>query len=73
MNAENKNKIITVADLIELFKTIPPDAKISVLREVGDYYNSAEWGEVFNTGDSFDFIYGIDYNPNSNTVYFGDC
>jgi hypothetical protein len=73
MNAENKNKIITVAELIEFFKTIPADAKISVLRDVGDYYSSTKWGNAFNTGDNFDSIDGIDYNPNSNTVYFGDC
>ena len=54
-----KTKIITVADVIEFFKTIPPETKIRVFVEVVQY------------GDSIDGIDGIEYRPEYKAIYFG--
>ena len=75
-----KTKIITVADVIEFFKTIPPDTKIRVKEEYSRnwetstrYVEVEQYGDAFNTfnGNVFDTIDGIDYNEVTKTVDFG--
>jgi len=64
------NKIITVADVIEFFKNIPPDTKIRVKKEINRNYSTyTEFVEVVQyDGDYKD---GIEYNEATKTVDFG--
>lgn len=67
-----KIKIITVADVIEFFKTIPPDTKIRVKEEYSrNWETSTRYVEVEQYGESFTGINGIDYNEVTKTVDFG--
>ena len=75
-----KTKIITVADVIEFFKTIPPDTKIRVKKEVTigwdtttRFVEATQFCEAFNTfnGNVFDTIDGIEYSEKNKTVDFG--
>ena len=67
-----KTKIITVADVIEFFKTIPPDTKIRVKREyTRNYETTTEFVELVQYGESFTAMNGIDYNEVTKTVDFG--
>jgi len=64
-------KFVTVADVIEFFKSIPPDAKIRVKQEYTIHYStSTEYVEVVRYG-GFDGIDGIEYNEATKTVDFG--
>ena len=69
MSAVSKNKVVTVADLVEFFKTIPPETKVAVLRD-DDY--GVKWSEDVNDGEDFGSVDGIDYIPTRNTVYLGN-
>jgi hypothetical protein len=67
-----KTKIITVADVIEFFKTIPPDTKIRVKEEYSrNWETSTRFVEVEQYGESFTGMNGIDYNEVTKTVDFG--
>jgi hypothetical protein len=67
-----KIKIITVADVIEFFKTIPPDTKIRVKEEYSrNWETSTRYVEVEQYGESFTGMNGIDYNEVTKTVDFG--
>lgn len=67
-----KIKIITVADVIEFFKTIPPDTKIRVKEEYSrNWETSTRFVEVEQYGESFTGMNGIDYNEVTKTVDFG--
>lgn len=62
---------VTVADVIEFFKTIPPDTKIRVKEEINRNYSTyTEYVEVVRYG-GFDGIDGIEYNEATKTVDFG--
>ncbi len=63
-------KIITVADVIEFFKNIPPDTEIRVRQEyTTNYSTGAESVEIIQyTG--FDRIDGITYDKETKTVDF---
>jgi hypothetical protein len=65
-----KNKIITVADVIEFFKNIPPDTEIRVRQEcTANYSTDTESVEIIQyTG--FDRIDGITYDKETKTVDF---
>jgi hypothetical protein len=66
-----KNKIITVADVIEFFKNIPPDTEIRVRQECTANYSTGteELVEIIQyTG--FDRIDGITYDKETKTVDF---
>jgi hypothetical protein len=65
-----ENKIITVADVIELFKNIPPDTEIRVRQEcTTNYSTDTESVEIIQyTG--FDRIDGITYDKETKTVDF---
>jgi len=65
-----KTKIITVADVIEFFKNIPPDTEIRVRQEcTSNYSTDAESVEIIQyTG--FDRIDGITYDKETKTVDF---
>jgi len=68
-----KTKIITVADVIEFFKTIPPDTKIRVKEEYSRHWEtSTRYVEIEQYYDeSFTSMNGIDYNEVTKTVDFG--
>ena len=67
-----KTKIITVADVIEFFKTIPPDTKIRVKEEYSwNWETGTRYVEVEQYGESFTGMNGIDYNEVTKTVDFG--
>jgi len=67
-----KTKIITVADVIEFFKTIPPDTKIRVKQEYSRHWETyTKYVEVEQYGDAFNTNNGIDYNEATKTVDFG--
>ena len=67
-----KTKIITVADVIEFFKTIPPDTKIRVKEEYYSHWEtSTRYVEVEQYGDTFNGNNGIEYNNVTKTVDFG--
>ena len=67
-----KTKIITVADVIEFFKTIPPDTKVRVKEEYSrNWETSTRYVEVEQYGESFTAMNGIDYNEVTKTVDFG--
>ena len=67
-----KIKIITVADVIEFFKTIPPDTKIRVKEEYSrNWETSTRYVEVEQYGDTFNGNNGIEYNNITKTVDFG--
>jgi hypothetical protein len=67
-----KTKIITVADVIEFFKTIPPNTKVRVKEEYSrNWETSTRYVEVEQYGESFTGINGIDYNEVTKTVDFG--
>ena len=65
-------KIITVADVIEFFKTIPPDTKIRVKEEYSRNWEvGTRYVEVEQYDDAFNSNNGIDYNEVTKTVDFG--
>lgn len=67
-----ETKIITVADVIEFFKTIPPDTKIRVKEEYSrNWETSTRYVEVEQYGESFTGNNGIEYNNFTKTVDFG--
>lgn len=67
-----KTKIITVADVIEFFKTIPPNTKVRVKEEYSrNWETSTRFVEVEQYGESFTGMNGIDYNEVTKTVDFG--
>lgn len=67
-----KTKIITVADVIEFLKTVPPDTKIRVKEEYSrNWETSTRYVEVEQYGESFTGMNGIDYNEVTKTVDFG--
>ena len=67
-----KTKIITVADVIEFFKTIPPNTKVRVKEEYSrNWETSTRYVEVEQYGESFTGMNGIDYNEVTKTVDFG--
>ena len=67
-----KTKIINVADVIEFFKTIPPDTKIRVKEEYSrNWETSTRYVEVEQYGDAFNCNNGIEYNNVTKTVDFG--
>jgi hypothetical protein len=66
------NKIITVADVIAFFKTIPPNTKIRVKEEYArNYETSTRFVHVEQYDESFTSINGIEYNEVTKTVDFG--
>lgn len=66
------NKIITVADVIEFFKTVPPDTKIRVQEEINTGWETAtRFVEVVQYGEDFSSIHGIEYNKVKKTIDFG--
>ena len=67
-----KTKIITVADVIEFFETIPPNTKVRVKEEYSrNWETSTRYVEVEQYGESFTGMNGIDYNEVTKTVDFG--
>ena len=64
----NEN-FVTVADVIEFFKTIPPDAKIRVKTESFRGYET--YTKYVNAVKYSTFIDGIEYSEKHNTVDFG--
>ena len=67
-----ETKIITVADVIEFFKTIPPDTKIRVKEEYSrNWETSTRYVEAEQYGESFNNNNGIEYNNVTKTVDFG--
>lgn len=67
-----KTKIITVADVIEFFKTIPPNTKVRVKEEYSrNWETSTRYVEVEQYGESFTGMNGIEYNNVTKTVDFG--
>lgn len=67
-----KTKIITVADVIEFFKTVPPETKIRVKEEYSrNWETSTRFVEVEQYGESFTGMNGIDHNEVTKTVDFG--
>ncbi len=65
-------KIITVADVIEFFKTIPPDTKIRVKEEINRNYSTyTKYVEVVQYDGDYKRIDGIEYNEVKKTVDFG--
>ena len=64
----NEN-FVTVADVIEFFKTIPPDAKIRVKTECSRGYET--YTKYVNAVKYSTFIDGIEYSEKNNTVDFG--
>ena len=61
-----------MADVIEFFKTIPPDTKIRVKEEYArDYETSTRFVEVEQYDDAFNSDNGINYNEVTKTVDFG--
>jgi hypothetical protein len=60
---------VTVADVIEFFKTIPPDAKIRVKLEVTRDWQT--YTKYVNAVKYPTFIDGIEYSEKHNTVDFG--
>ncbi len=67
-----KIKIITVADVIEFFKTIPPNTKVRVKEEVySGWDTTTQFVEVEQYDDAFNSNNGISYNEVTKTVDFG--
>lgn len=67
-----KTKIITVADVIEFLKTVPPNTKVRVKEEYSrNWETSTRYVEVEQYGESFTGMNGIDYNEVTKTVDFG--
>jgi hypothetical protein len=67
-----KTKIITVADVIEFFKTIPPDTKIRVKEEINRNYSTyTKYVEAVQYDGDYKRIDGIEYNEVKKTVDFG--
>ena len=67
-----KTKIITVADVIEFFKTIPPDTKVRVKEEYSrNWETSTRYVEVEQYDESFTSMNGVEYNNVTKTVDFG--
>ena len=67
----NKN-FVTVADVIEFFKSIPPDTKIRVKEEITRHYSTyTEYVEVVQYDGDYKRIDGIEYNEVKKTVDFG--
>ncbi len=64
----NEN-FVTVADVIEFFKTIPSDAKIRVKLEVTRDWQT--YTKYVNAVKYPTFIDGIEYSEKHNTVDFG--
>lgn len=65
-------KIVTVADVIEFFKTIPPNTKIRVKEEYSrNWETSTRFVEVEQYDDAFNSNNGISYNEVTKTVDFG--
>ncbi len=65
-------KIVTVGDLSEFFKTLPPDTKIYVKEE--DYRNretSTRFVKLMQYGNTIKNIDGIEYRPEYKAIYFG--
>lgn len=67
----NKN-FVTVADVIEFFKSIPPDTKIRVKEEITRHYDTyTQYVEVVQYDGDYKRIDGIEYNEVKKTVDFG--
>ena len=67
-----KTKIITVADLVEFLKMLPPDTKIRVKEEITRHYDTyTEFVEVVQHNGDYKRIDGIEYNEVKKTVDFG--
>jgi len=67
-----KTKIITVADVIEFFKTIPPDTQIRVKEEYSwNWETGTRYVEVEQYDESFTSMNGVEYNNFTKTVDFG--
>jgi len=67
-----RTKIITVADVIEFFKTIPPDTKIRVKKEYSRLWEtSIRFVEVEQYEKYFTSMNGVEYNEATKTVDFG--
>jgi len=67
-----KTKIITVADVIEFFKTVPPDTKIRVIEEYDrNFQVGTRFVDVEQYDESFNSMNGIEYNNVTKTVDFG--
>ena len=65
-------EFVTVADVIEFFKTIPPDTKIRVKEEINRNYSTyTEYVEVVQYDGDYKRIDGIEYNEVKKTVDFG--
>jgi len=65
-------KIVTVADVIEFFKTIPPNTKIRVKEEYSRNWEvGTRFVEVEQYDDAFNSNNGISYNEVTKTVDFG--
>ena len=66
---------ITVADIIKFFQTFPPDTKVRVIKEVHhNWTTSTEFTDVvqYDNGEfNVDFIDGIYYSKNNNSIDFG--
>ena len=66
----NKN-FVTVADVIEFFKSIPPDTKIRVKEEITRHYDTyTQYVEVVQYDGDYKRIDGIEYNEVKKTVHF---
>jgi hypothetical protein len=65
-----KSKIITVADLVEFLKMLPPDTKIRVKEEINrNYHTYTEFVEAVQYDGGYKD--GIEYNEVTKTVDFG--
>ena len=67
-----KTKIITVADVIEFFKTIPPNTKVRVKEEYSrNWETGTRYVQVEQSDESFTSMNGVEYNNVTKTVDFG--
>jgi len=66
---------ITVADIIKYFQTFPPETKVRVMREISRNYSTyTEFTEIVQYGEgefNVDYVDGIYYSKNNNSIDFG--
>jgi hypothetical protein len=66
---------ITVADIIKYFQTFPPETKVRVMREINRNYSTyTEFTEIVQYGEgefNVDYVDGIYYSKNNNSIDFG--
>lgn len=66
---------ITVADIIKYFQTFPPDTKVRVIKEVHSNWSTyTEFTDIvqYDKGEfNVDYVDGIYYSKNNNSIDFG--